>query len=503
MRVRWICEIFQCVEQSLTNGLRGNIRMYHKLAAENESSVKNRKYPGRFHVGTVVVPQSLEQIILTAISDSTDYKLSHLKPHVEKLRNYIWKRKLPWTDGQIKERANELTARWLAFHGYDAKQLENDSDQVEKIAQRAEGAVKRRLRSIVYHWEPVDYQNQFKCLLYLLAKFDENYAVLLRVFNEIYLRCPDFRPKSLLDFGSGVGTVFWASQQYYSDCISEYFCVDESREMNEISRLLLHQGNLANSPVHRAVNYRQFLSSQQERKYDMVITAHALLDLPSTDARLAAIESLWDKTNDFLVIIEDGTIAGHRAVIEARDFIIFNGNNRKQTRRNETKETDAADDGNENSLASSSADESMDSSEQGYVFAPCPSEIICPRMATKYPCNFLVRYNPMTNLSGKTGVDGMPLGALFSFVVLRKGARPEHKPTWPRLLSDPLVRHKHVWCQLCTTDSSVKNVCVTKAKFGERVYITAKKSNWGDLIPANMKQLESQQTDGSNESMET
>lgn len=65
-----------------------------------------------------------------------------------------------------------------------------------------------KLRKQIYNWKPINY-NVHTSLQYLLGRSAPEYAVLVKIFNEILVRDPDFTPRSLFDFGSGVGTVTW------------------------------------------------------------------------------------------------------------------------------------------------------------------------------------------------------------------------------------------------------------------------------------------------------
>nr|CAD7616716.1 unnamed protein product [Timema genevievae] len=62
-------------------------------------------------------------------------------------------------------------------------------------------------------------------------------------------------------------------------------------------------------------------------KYDIVVSAYALFELPSSESRLETILALWNKTQAYLVIVEQGTNAGFKIVNEARDFILYNSKN--------------------------------------------------------------------------------------------------------------------------------------------------------------------------------
>lgn len=67
---------------------------------------------------------------------------------------------------------------------------------------------KYRLKRLIYHWEPIQY-NQKIAFEYLVGRTPAEYATLYRIFYELAKRDPDFKPTSLFDFGSGIGSVVW------------------------------------------------------------------------------------------------------------------------------------------------------------------------------------------------------------------------------------------------------------------------------------------------------
>lgn len=93
------------------------------------------------------------------------------------------------------------------------------------------------------------------------------YAVVQRVFNEIAQRHPDFKPSSFFDFGAGVGTGTWAASQLWKQSLYEYFLVDNSREMNELSDLILRGGDANKHMSLKNVYYRQFLPASSDVIY--------------------------------------------------------------------------------------------------------------------------------------------------------------------------------------------------------------------------------------------
>lgn len=70
---------------------------------------------------------------------------------------------------------------------------------------------------------------------------------------------PDFKPKTLFDFGSGVGSTMYAANMTWPNSITENFNIDISGEMNDLSRLLLQGGDEKQPLFYNGVFYRQFL----------------------------------------------------------------------------------------------------------------------------------------------------------------------------------------------------------------------------------------------------
>lgn len=63
--------------------------------------------------------------------------------------------------------------------------------------------------------------------------------------------------------------------------------------------------------------------SYLQLKYDLVLSAFSLLELPDAKTRLETVSRLWQKCDRFLVIVEQGTRAGFNVVNEARDFVLY------------------------------------------------------------------------------------------------------------------------------------------------------------------------------------
>lgn len=80
-------------------------------------------------------------------------------------------------------------------------------EQVIKFKKFLNNRVEKLIAQRTYNWKPINFHNQHVCHQYLLARIAPEYNVLKTIFNEIRQRDPNFAPKSLFDFGSGICTV--------------------------------------------------------------------------------------------------------------------------------------------------------------------------------------------------------------------------------------------------------------------------------------------------------
>ncbi|XP_012669504.2 methyltransferase-like protein 17, mitochondrial, partial [Otolemur garnettii] len=187
------------------------------------------------------------------------------------------------------------------------------------------------------------------------------------VFLQIRTRIPEFQPQTLMDFGSGSGSVTWAAHSIWGQSLREYVCVDSSAAMLGLAEKLLKGGSESGEPYVPGVFFRQFLPVSPKVQFDVVVSAFSLSELPSKDARAKVVQTLWRKTSNFLVLVETGTKAGHCLLMEARDLVL---------KRKEKLPLDL---------------------RPGFVFAPCPHELPCPQLTSSKPlaCSFSQGYHPI------------------------------------------------------------------------------------------------------------
>lgn len=380
----------------------------------NDNSLKHRHHPGITQSNFVAIPTWIKESVKIVLEDAQVPK-SNLYEGGQKLKQHLHGRHI------VDEKGN-------------SKKLQFDNVQKNDIKNQS-----------IHYSTFIKYTTNLG-LYYLAGRSLYDYSVLHNVLSEIKIKDTSFKPVTLFDFGSGVGTVMWAASGIWSDSLREYFAVDSSSAMHDISE------KVAERNIHPIKNifHRQFLPALPEPTYDIVVSSFSLMDLPDMKTRFDVIQKLWKKTTNYLVIIEEGTNSGFSAVNEARDIILFNRNLKSNCN---------------NKLA--------------YVFAPCPHDMDCPRHATDTtPCNFEISYHtlPLKSVSKLER-------ERFCYVILKKGERPVDDKQWPRIIRPTLKRSKHVICRTCTASGNLEEFIFTSYKCGKNAYRCAKACKWGDLLP--------------------
>lgn len=415
---------------------------------ENEE-IKPRKHIGINKAKTSTLPTK----ILQAMEKVTgDIPIKKLIDSGAVLDRYLLARKPPLEKYDLKKKLKELT-----------KEVENDPvkhrlpevppDPANEMSTTFYNEMKRQrieslARTRIYAWQAIEY-DEYKSLLYLFGRAAQEYGVIMRIFQEIKKRTPDFQPRSFFDFGSGVGTGLWAASELWMSSIYEYYLVDCSKYMNDLSDLILRDGNVNKNISLKNVNFRQFLPSR-DTQYDVVLSAYSMFEQQTLKSRLEIANNLWNKTahDGFLVFIENGSNSGFQIIDEIRQFLIdFNAKNQVD----------------------------------GFIFSPCPHELTCPRrMKNDKPCNFEIKYTTLP-FSGSVQIRTHH----YSYLVIKKAKSNESSDHWPRVVRPTLIRCRHVICRLCTSKGALEDATFTKSKHEKFVYRCARHVNWGDQYPTN------------------
>lgn len=428
------------------------------LEKENHFGIKSHN--------VVKLPERLKEAVDKILGSCQD---GNLIKNSEILNHHLIFKKPPLTQSKLKEIEVSCTERVSATHLFPDTSFMSVDDE-KKLSNSLNNKIRRNINQTAYNWKPVVY-NESMSMAYLVARLAPDFASLYKIFCEIRSRDPGFQPQNLFDFGSGVGTALWSAKSCWGvKKFKEVFCVDSSVDMNNLALALIQGGVWPNQQgEHRAMEedstegsstlkglyFRQFMPASPAVKYDLVVCAHTLLELPSAELRLQMALSLWRKSQGYLVFVEHGSRAAYEVIVEIRDFLL------------------------------SLSDGSKEANLQGHVFSPCPHEARCPRLADTTPCNFEAKYESLVKKQ-------QVLKERFSYVVLKKGSRSETEPRWPRVVRPVLTRSRHTICRLCTNEGKLEEIVVTRSKHSKENNTIARKTKWGDLLPVQLSRPEAQ-----------
>ena len=90
----------------------------------------------------------------------------------------------------------------------DAEYFES-GEFIGEIEDKIEADYKKKISKRSHRWKPVEYDSEAAWSYFIGTKAAYDFATLKTVFNEIRKRDQKFKPNTLFDFGSGVGTVTW------------------------------------------------------------------------------------------------------------------------------------------------------------------------------------------------------------------------------------------------------------------------------------------------------
>lgn len=425
-----------CVLCRFTRFYSTVIRLNPKLSQQIENEELNPKqHSGVMNVKCQSIPDKIVEGINSVLRQADKEKLL--------IEGEALERKLICRLIPVEESA--LIQKKKHFHDSLKKTNKNFKEGNEEDERKLSAKVDKALKYHLYNWKAIDYTKSV-AKKYLAVRAPAEYAVLKRVFNEIILRDKTFAPKSLFDFGSGVGTVVWVANELWGNTLTEYFCVDLSKHMNDLADLILRNNDEINESIIKNIYYRQFLPATP-RSYDIVVSSFSLLELPSLESRLNTITKLWNNTFKYLVLVENGSNSGFKVLLEARNFIL---------------------------------EVSKQFNICCHIMAPCPHELPCPRLKFEgkpTPCNFSVKYSHLKVIKKEDGEQK------FSFLIFKKEEPPPQECRESRIIRKVSKRKKCVTCQLCTNNGNIETAVATPAKSGKAGYKCLKFSNWGDIVP--------------------
>uniref|UniRef100_A0A914URW9 Methyltransferase-like protein 17, mitochondrial n=1 Tax=Plectus sambesii TaxID=2011161 RepID=A0A914URW9_9BILA len=429
-----------------------------------------------------------------------------LQHQADDLKKKLSQRRFPLDPTHMQQMRSrirkDIASKSMDAHDFDTPDMLSARKYV--MMKEVDAEMKKKFVS----WRPLDLNRRDKALTYALARFAPNLAAIKRVLVELD-RDKNFVPQSVLDYGSGCGTTFWACEEKWPLRVKEYCMIDPCQEMNELAVDIMRTGKESGDLIHKNVNFRRSLPPTADRTFDLVVSAHSFIEMNSYDLRMDTLASLWNRTNKYLVLIESGLYDSFNAIIRARDYVLASGW--------EVKTEEAMQMLYEKNLLTPSIRQLLTRDERGfserqrlhllkealpadvelptllptgYVFAPCPHDSACPRTAVRKgregrPCTTQIRWQRFRADGKTTRGDGTERETI-SYVVLAKGDRPaDDAAALPRVIEEVNKSKGHANCTLCTAECGVRRIDIGKTR-GKTVYQLVRGAVQGTLLPVNV-----------------
>ncbi|XP_033235207.1 methyltransferase-like protein 17, mitochondrial isoform X2 [Drosophila pseudoobscura] len=286
------------------------------ISGLEQATLKPRKHPGIVKPNHLELPQQLGDTLKRIVGD---HPVKKVLQDSQMLNSYIRSRHPPPTLAEIENKKKLIVEEVNAKMSLERLATLSE-EEADRWKRKRELEINKRLSQRTYAWKPIEY-GAYEAIVYAVARGAQEYAVLKRVLTELAQRDEHFKPRSYFDFGSGVGTGMWVASELWKENIFEYYNVDRSREMNELSELILRDGQENKQISLRNVFYRQFLPAI-ETKYDLIIISHTLFEMVDKAQREEVLLNLWRKCDGYMVIAEEGTRRGCELVNDARRFLL-------------------------------------------------------------------------------------------------------------------------------------------------------------------------------------
>ena len=296
-----------------------------------------------------------------------------------------------------------------------------------KSLQIQAAALSRRYRTVAG-----GHAHASEVVAYTVTRMPATYAAATAVLDELSARLPDFAPTSLLDLGSGPGTMAWAAATVFDSLASVTMAEAEPAFRAVAVRLATDHPLLARAATN-AVDLEQH--PDIAGRHDLVTAAFMLAEIaPARQA--AVIAGAWAATRALLVLIEPGTPAGFERLRTARAQVIASG---------------------------------------GHVIAPCPHDTTCPMTGEDW-CHFAVRLPRDREHRQVKAVDAPFEDEKYAYVIL---GRTPAAPITGRILRPPRIGKVDVLATICGPDGLAEKHVLSRQRTEYRI---ARDWRWGDAI---------------------
>ena len=264
-------------------------------------------------------------------------------------------------------------------------------------------------------------------LAYAVYRMPGTYAALHSVLTEVRERATS--PGRVVDVGGGTGAGAWAAATVFPE-VTEMIVLDRSQAALDLGRALVE-----GQPWSGHVRW-QASAAPDLPPADLALVSYLLGEL-SENERIRLVAALVEAAPT-VVVVEPGTTAGYRRILQARSALIEAGLT---------------------------------------VAAPCPHDASCP-MSDGDWCHFPARFGRPSLLRQLKGAEHGHEDEKFSYVV---ATRLPARPAPGRIVRHPSKRQKGlVRLEVCAPDVAIRPVTITRRS---PAYRPARDTRWGDAWP--------------------
>ncbi len=273
---------------------------------------------------------------------------------------------------------------------------------------------------------------------YIACRMPATYAVICGVLAEIQNLYPEIDPKTLVDLGSGPGTALWAAVETFTS-LEKLTALEGDAQLIDLGKRL---GSSADEQILKDSEwkYQDLCQLVNCPSADIVIASYALGEL-SSEMQLKLLAQAWQSAGKALVLIEPGTPAGFKRILDWRSWLI---------------------------------------EAKANILAPCPHEKACPMSGSDW-CHFSKR---LSRTSLHRQLKSAALGhedEKYSYIVaVKQMPQVALQATQGRILRHPQKHSGHLEMTLCSIDGTLEKKVISR-RDGD-LYKKARKLEWGDLI---------------------
>lgn len=303
--------------------------------------------------------------------------------------------------------------------------------ELEGVPGRLLGAAGRRLSR---HYREGRTSRSVDPSAYLTARLPGTYAATSDALAESAKRCAPLAPTSLLDVGSGPGTAAWAALEVFPT-LRSVTLLDESPAMQAVARRLAEHAPWG-ALRHATFALSDLSGSRDLPAADLVTSAFVLGEV--ADSHLPhVVDHLIRAACRVLIVVEPGTPAGYRRVLDVRRRAVAKG---------------------------------------WHVAAPCSHEAACPLVGEDW-CHFPARFQRTAGERRSRGGTRPFADEKYSYVAL---CADPVASGGVRVIDRPRRGKGHLNVRLCTSDG-LREVEATKRE-GE-TYRRLRRADWGTWLP--------------------